>query len=148
MYADTAFTREVPHGSLTTAKQLEVAHELLASDPNGDPRDIRWIILDGGINDIDVTNIITPAGAIADGEILEGWSAWLLERARHEVEPQVVTTLTQALRAFPNAAIVVNGYFPIFSVASMANSVRVMSFGVTAAIQRSAAVRFTSSNGS
>jgi hypothetical protein len=130
VYAASAFTREVPHGSLTTAKQLEVAHELLASDPNGDPRDIRWIILDGGINDLDVTNIITPAGAIADGEILEGWSAWLLERARHEVEPQMVTTLTQALRAFPNAAIVVNGYFPIFSVASMANSVRVMSFGV------------------
>lgn len=129
-YAPNAFAREVPYGSLTTARQLEVAHKLLVADPDGDPADIHWIILDGGINDVNVMNIVTPAGAIGDGEILAGWSAWLLARARDEIEPQMVATLVQAMRDFPNAAIVVNGYFPIFSVESMASAVRVASYGV------------------
>src|SRR5437016_2269370 len=84
MYSPNGFAREVPYGSLTTTKQLEVAEKLLQIGPDSSPADIRWIILDGGINDIDVMNIITPAGALADGEVLEGWSAWLLDRARNE----------------------------------------------------------------
>lgn len=130
LYSPNNFAREVPGSSLTTARQLQVARELLVADPDGDPADIRWIILDGGINDVNVMNIVTPAGAFHDGEILAGWSAWLLAQARDEVEPQMVTTLVQTLRDFPNAAIVVNGYFPIFSMASMASVVRVESYGV------------------
>jgi hypothetical protein len=130
LYAPSGFAREVPHDSLTTAKQLEVARDLLRLGPDSSPDDIRWIILDGGINDINAMNIVSPAGALADGEVLEGWSAWLLDRARTEVEPEMVTTLARALQHFPNAVIVVNGYFPIFSLASMYNLTQVLSFGV------------------
>jgi hypothetical protein len=129
LYAPDQFTREVPYSSLTTRRQLKVALKLLETEPDGAPEDIRWIILDGGINDISVANILTPAGALADGEILAGWSAWLLERARDEIQPEMVSTLSQALQDFPNASIVVNGYFPIFSSQSMFSLTRVLSFG-------------------
>jgi hypothetical protein len=130
IYAPSLFAREVPHSSLTSVKQLEVARDLLRHGPDSAPADINWIILDGGINDVNVVNIVSPAGAISDGEVLEGWSAWLLERARTETEPEMISTLDHALQWFPNAAIVVNGYFPIFSIQSMVGAIRVTSYGV------------------
>src|SRR5690606_18858805 len=79
-----------------------------------------WSKLDGGINDVTVDGLLTPALAYQQGYVLATWRTWIRDQCRR-VEESMVKTLEVAVELFPNATIVVNGYFPIFSHASAAH---------------------------
>jgi len=130
LYWPGQFAREVPWPALTTRQQLTDANRLLQGvGAAASPLDIRWIILDGGINDVGINGILSPIPAYNDGYFLEGWSAWILDKCR-QIEGELVATVRQALDQFPNAVIVVNGYFPVFSYWSLGNLVRLQSVGL------------------
>jgi len=124
-YSPDGFVRELPGAIPTTLRQLEAAHGMLQAPGNGsDPAAVRLILLDGGINDTRIFSILSPATAIAEGGPLASWEAWLFAAAL-QVRAKMLETLRFALGAFPGAAIVVNGYFPIFSWYSRAALLRV-----------------------
>lgn len=129
IYSADAFTREVPNSALTTFQQLRDAHQILDEDPDGKPDEIRWILLDGGINDVGIDGILTPIPAIQDGYILSNWNTWLRDRGL-EIEEEMVETLLEALELFPNAVVVVNGYFPVFSYYSIGHIIQLQSVGL------------------
>jgi hypothetical protein len=130
LYSPDAFTREVPSGVPTTLQQLRSAARILTDDSGGDPDEIAVILLDGGINDVTIQGILLPVLAYQDGFFLSNWNAWLLMMARDVVEPQMITTLTEAISLFPHATIVVNGYFPVFSYYSVATTWVLHSLGL------------------
>jgi len=72
----------------------------------GDPDDVRVIIIDGGINDIDVRVILNPLTTTAD--------------LRHDIKQfcyhDMLALLLQIVQKFPETKrVVVNGYYPILS---------------------------------
>lgn len=129
IYSPSDFTREVPHSSLTTIQQLLDAEKILTDETNADPADIRWIILDGGINDVGIEGILAPIAAYQDGYFLPGWYSWILDKAK-VIQNEMELTLRTAVSRFPNAVIVVNGYFPVFSYHSIANVTKLQSVGL------------------
>lgn len=129
LYAAGNFAREVPNRAPTTFQQLVDAQRVLEDDSGGDPAEIRFILLDGGINDVGIFGILAPLAAIEDGYVLSTWNAWLRDQARI-IEDEMAITLRTALDLYPNATVVVNGYFPIFSYHSVGNIVRMQSVGL------------------
>jgi len=129
IYSPSHFAREVPHDSLTTFQQLIDAEKILDAADDADPADIRWIILDGGINDIGIEGILAPIEAYQDGYFLSGWSSWILIKAKM-IQTEMEETLRKAISLFPNADIVVTGYFPVFSYHSIANVIKLQSVGL------------------
>ncbi|MCL4741735.1 MAG: hypothetical protein KJZ54_05975 [Phycisphaerales bacterium] len=124
-YSASNFTREIPGPVPTTLRQLESALGILSDPANAsDPASVRLILLDGGINDTGIGNIIAPTAAIEEGGPLASWEAWIFAAAV-QVRNKMIETLRFALTNFPNAAIVVNGYFPVFSMYSSAALFRV-----------------------
>jgi hypothetical protein len=115
-YDPDNFAREVPNASPTTEKQLKLAHRVLEDDDGADPDDIELILLDGGANDVGIFGFILPIKAYRESGS-RGWSAWLTDRAE-EVEEEMRDTLEVALERFPNAAVVVTGYYAVFSYES------------------------------
>lgn len=91
---------EVPSSTPTIRNQVVLAR----NDPNINPDNIDLIILDGGINDIGVTTIINPA---TNSNRLRNTI-----NARFTRLPRL---LREAANAFPNAKIVLTGYYPIVS---------------------------------
>lgn len=126
-YGADDFSREVPAGVPTTHEQLRIAETVLEHE-GIDRSAIRFILLDGGINDASVTNILNPFVAWSEEYVFRGRNAWIVDRAR-ETETEMVDTLETALDAFPNATVVVNGYFPVFSYASIAHGLKLKSIG-------------------
>lgn len=139
IYSPADYAREMPHNSLTTIEQLELAYEIVggntgnndsitATPGNASPEKIKWIVLDGGINDVNIMNILLPFGAWGD-DFLAGWIAWLHEQSSY-LEEKMKLTLNRCLELFPNAVVVVNGYFPIFSTHSRGSIVDWLSVGM------------------
>ncbi len=125
LYSAGGFTREIPGGTPTTIGQLRAALGILSDPANAsDPGAVRLILLDGGINDTGIGNIISPAAAFEEGGPLASWEAWIFAAAV-QVRTKMIDTLRFALTNFPNANIVVNGYFPVFSMYSSAVLLRV-----------------------
>lgn len=125
LYSAAAFTREIPSGTPTTIGQLRAALGILSDPANAsDPASVRLILLDGGINDTGIGNIIAPTAAIEEGGPLASWEAWIFAAAVR-VRGKMIETLRFALTNFPNADIVVNGYFPVFSMYSSAALLRI-----------------------
>lgn len=79
------------------------------------------VLLDGGINDVDISNILNPAKHINDLHNLVISNCVL----------RMQGLLAKVRKAFPNAAIIVTGYYPIASGASDLTSLWALS---TAAI--------------
>lgn len=75
---------------------------------DGDPDQVRVILLDGGINDVRVGAIVNPR---TTSEVLSG----LVELYCHN---SMVTLLGAVARKFANCRIIVTGYYQILSVAS------------------------------
>ncbi|WP_111640796.1 hypothetical protein [Marinimicrobium alkaliphilum] len=132
-YSPEAFAREIPHQSLSTIEQLRTAYALLggtnsetgensipALSESETPNNIRWMLLNGGINDFNFNNLLAPVfiGDAWHNDILAGWIAFIEEEAA-KLGPKMEATLREAATLFPNATIVVNGYFPIFSAFSL-----------------------------
>lgn len=128
-YSPENFAREMPHSAMSIQQQIETAHELIIDHWDKEaPQGVRWILLDGGINDIGIFNILSPFRAEFDGYALRCWPTWLLDEAVR-IEELMLYILQIALRRFPAAAVVVNGYFPVFSLYSVASVTKLQSVG-------------------
>lgn len=129
-YRPDLFSREVPDDSLSTLQQLATARRLI-QEHFGDagPSAVRWILLDGGINDVGLDGFLAPFRAWSEGHFLSGWNSWIVKEAQR-IRPAMEDVLDQALGFFPQADIVVNGYFPIFSYWSVGNLTRLQSVGL------------------
>lgn len=128
-YSPENFAREMPSSAMSIQQQLESASELILRHwGKNAPQNVRWILLDGGINDIGIFNILTPFRAELDGYALRCWPTWLLDEAVR-IEDLMLETLQIALRNFPSAVVVVNGYFPVFSLYSVASVTKLNSVG-------------------
>ena len=92
------FTGEVPFGSPTVFQQIDAALTGKEQDMT-----INAVILNGGINDLDVTTIVNPFALFLDNRIKNAF----YERLKPLVE--------RAYHAFPNAVIIVSGYYRFFS---------------------------------
>lgn len=100
----------------TTAKQLNTAIPLWQEVPYSAPTiwqqvpdvpdlDVKLVILDGGINDVNFVNIVSPE---TEKKVLDG-------KIRRYCYQGMLDLLTKARRSYPNALIVVTGYYPILS---------------------------------
>jgi hypothetical protein len=129
-YSPENFAREIPNDAMSIQQQLDTAKEIIEKkcEPGASKR-VRWILLDGGINDIGVDNILRPLRAEHDGYLMRCWPTWLLNESVH-IEELMSITLEKALKNFPEAAIVVNGCFPIFSYYSVASVTKMQSVGL------------------
>jgi len=81
------------------------------------PADIDLVLLDGGINDLSVENILNPALVetnLLQGEVANGPN-WVRTKTNQLCVTHMQSLLPQVLNAFPNAAVVVTGYYPIVS---------------------------------
>lgn len=128
-YSPENFARELPHGAMSVRQQLRSAQKLCQDhwDKNA-PHGVRWILLDGGINDIGIFNILTPFRAELDGYSLRCWPTWLLKEVVR-IEELMIETLQITLDCFPKAVVIVNGYFPVFSLHSLASVTELKSVG-------------------
>ena len=129
-YSPENFAREMPRSAMSIGRQLSTARELIVRHWGRDaPQGVRWILLDGGINDVGIFNILTPFRAELDGYTLRCWPTWLLEEAMR-IEELMLETLQIALSSFPAAAVIVNGYFPVLSLYSVASVTKLQSVGL------------------
>jgi len=128
-YSPENFAREMPHGAMSIQRQLSTAREIIDQRWGTQAHEnVHWILLDGGINDVGIFNILTPFRAELDGYVLRCWPTWLLDEAKR-IENLMVETLIIALKNFPSATIIVNGYFPILSLFSIASVTKLRSVG-------------------
>lgn len=95
---DGPFANEVPVGEPTIFEQIETAL-------NGAERDekVKLVLLNGGINDVDTTHIINLANLNLDAEIRDAFYR------------KFKLLLERLCRVFPNAIIVVAGFYKFFS---------------------------------
>jgi len=109
---DTSTTswQEVPHSTPTILAQVDRA---LPNAPQPDPA-IDLVLLNGGINDINFRVIFDPT---ANDNELE-------RRIRKNCYTDMKRLLRKTRHNFPNAVIVVTGYYPILSEESRLNVVR------------------------
>lgn len=108
--------------ALATAKlgsgTLPIRRALLGAPPMSSPAttvgridrdEVGLILLDGGINDVNVTTILSTDPTILDRP------AWVRKITRQRVGPRMSQLLPLVLSTFPNAKVVVTSYFPIVS---------------------------------
>lgn len=95
-----ALNGEVSRGVPSVNAQIDnVLHS------NTDPTKIDLVLVDGCINDLDARRLLNAANA----------PAGILELAQQKCGPPVESLLTRIASTFPNAHVVVTGYYPILS---------------------------------
>ncbi len=95
---DGPFANEVPVGEPTLFEQMETALGGSETDEN-----VKLVLMGGGVNDVDTTRIINPLNNQLNEQIEDAFSRkmkLLIEKAYHD---------------FPNAIIMVTGYYQMFS---------------------------------
>jgi lysophospholipase L1-like esterase len=92
---------EVPWSFPTISYQARTLAPALVPSPN----DVDLVLVDGCANDVNMVNIINPAGN--DEELRSNTRAFCNERMQ--------SVLTDVARTFPDAKVVVTGYFPVIS---------------------------------
>lgn len=95
-----AFHGEVPSARPSIVQQLE-------SYP-GVPSEVEWVLINGGINDVDIYRLLNPLLS----------SNTIRQLTRTHCGDDLAALLTQAGHAFPRARIFVVGYYPILSYLS------------------------------
>ncbi len=108
---------EIPDWYPSIPHQIELANNWLAAHPLTDaehaaplvPANIHLVLIDGGINDVHVDNILTTDPTITDPV------SWVRKLAHERCAPQMRRLLAQVLATYPNAKVVVTGYYPIVS---------------------------------
>ncbi|MDQ6886082.1 MAG: hypothetical protein M3068_02185 [Gemmatimonadota bacterium] len=111
---------EVPNSHPSITAQVEHARSYLAQHPITDaahaapvyPENVALVIMDGGINDVGITSILTMDPTISDPE------GWVRKLARERCVERMRTLLPHVLGVFPNATVVVSGYYAIVSEAT------------------------------
>lgn len=68
-------------------------------------REIYLVLLDGGINDVSVPDLLSPANS----------TGHIRDLINQKCVARMAGLLPQVLQAFPNAAVIVTGYYPIAS---------------------------------
>jgi len=96
------FTGECPRSVPSIAAQLS---GWLTPPLSGERGEIDLVLIDGGINDVDVRTIVDPFGS--DTALATATTAACLSAMNG--------VLTTVLATFPNAKVVVTGYYPIVS---------------------------------
>jgi hypothetical protein len=105
---DTPLSGEIPNGGAPSlwAQTALTATDLTRSGIN--PASVNLVLLDGGINDIGITFLLDPLKSTDD--IDQYTQALCVDRMQ--------ALLPFVIQNFPNAAIVVTGYFPIVTTDS------------------------------
>lgn len=108
---------EIPDWYPSIPRQIEIANTWLAGHPITDaehaeplrPENIHLVLIDGGINDVHVDNVLTVDPTIADPV------GWVRKLTHERCAPQMRPLLERVLATYPNAKVVVSGYYPIVS---------------------------------
>lgn len=100
---------EVPSGYPSISFQIGMTVKDLQNQKVS-PADVDLVLLDGGINDLNILNILNPT-------LMEGLNGpnWVRTKTNQLCVTHMKSLLPQVLNQFPNAAVVVTGYFPIVS---------------------------------
>ncbi len=94
---------EIPNAAPSVVKQAQLV-------PN--PAEIDFVLVDGGANDIGLSNAMNP-----DLDV-----AWIAEQARTKCGDRMKSLLCYLVGLFPNARFVVTGYYPLLSEQSFAHT--------------------------
>jgi hypothetical protein len=100
---ETGLPGEIPSGHPSIRHELQLTVRDM-QEAHIDPNAVRLVLMDGGINDVGVASILSPAKSSSDIEQLTRQSMRVMDPLLREV-----------LSTFPYAALVVTGYFPIAS---------------------------------
>src|SRR5262249_33097138 len=98
---------EVPFSYPSISRQIGMTVSDLAAF-NLKAQDIDLVLLDGGINDVQVFNILNVTDITTNAQ-------WVRKITRQQCVGHMTSLLPQVLTSFPNAAVVITGYFPIVS---------------------------------
>ena len=107
---------EVPFGYPSISFQIGMT----VNDLRGkglDPGNVDLVLLDGCINDLSVKNILNPALVetnVLQGEIANGPN-WVRTKTNELCVTHMQSLLPQVIGQFPNAVVIMTGYFPIVS---------------------------------
>jgi len=100
---------EVPFGYPSISFQIGMTVNDLKSG-GVDPANVDLVLLDGGINDLSVKNILNVT-------LMEGLNGpnWVRTKTNQLCVAHMTNLLPQVTSQFPNAVVVMTGYFPIVS---------------------------------
>jgi lysophospholipase L1-like esterase len=104
-YTVTMPSAEVPCFFPTILQQLQ--------DFNGDPASVKWVLMNGGINDVEIQRVFNPMIPQYELEL----------HVRNYCGRDLLAILQQATQKFPNARTLVLGYYPVLSHLSRAEGV-------------------------
>lgn len=82
-----------------------------------DPANVDLVLLDGGINDLSAINILNPSLVetnLLQGEVANGPN-WVRTKTNELCVTHMQSLLPQVTAQFPNAVVIVTGYYPIVS---------------------------------
>jgi lysophospholipase L1-like esterase len=96
-YTVTMPSREVPCFFPTILQQLQ--------DFNGDPKSVKCVLMNGGINDVEVQRVFNPMIPQYELEL----------HTRNYCGRDLLAILHQVVQKFPNALSLVLGYYPVLS---------------------------------
>jgi len=104
-YTVTMPSAEVPCFFPTILQQLQ--------EFNGDPGNVQWMLMNGGINDVEVQRVFNPMIPLYELEL----------HIRNYCGRDLLAILQLATQKFPDARILVLGYYPVLSHQSRAEGV-------------------------
>jgi hypothetical protein len=96
-YTVTMPSAEVPCFFPTILQQLQ--------EFNGDPASVQWVLMNGGINDVEVQRVFNPMIPLYELEL----------HIRNYCGRDLLAILQLAMQKFPNARILILGYYPALS---------------------------------
>lgn len=115
---DGPYADEVPVGEPTLFEQIDTALGGAERDV-----DVKLVLISGGVNDVDTARIINPANVRLNAQIDDAFSR------------QMKLLIEKAFFAFPNAIIIVTGYYLFFSDVSekvlIQNAIKAMGFNLS-----------------
>jgi lysophospholipase L1-like esterase len=104
---ETGLPGEIPSGHPSVTKQVDLAvSDLMRS--RIDPHLVDLVLLDGGINDVGVFDILLPTNSTGK----------VRQLTNEKCVGRMARLLPYVMRMYPNAAVVVTGYYPIASADS------------------------------
>jgi lysophospholipase L1-like esterase len=104
-YTVTMPSAEVPCFFPTILQQLQ--------EFKGDPASVEWVLMNGGINDVEVQRVFNPMIPLYELEL----------HIRNYCGRDLLAILQLATQKFPDARIIVLGYYPVLSHLSRAEGV-------------------------
>jgi hypothetical protein len=104
-YTVTMPSAEVPCFFPTILQQLQ--------EFNGDPASVKWVLMNGGINDVEIQRVFNPMIPQYELEL----------HIRNYCGRDLLAILQQTTQKFPNAKMLVLGYYPALSHLSRAEGV-------------------------